>query len=125
MPSLCMGLGSGERVKGGVGGWQEFPPMHQTTGPVFSIHRDGYAPPLPSNSYTLETRGLLVFLFGFSSTPPEKTQVAILFNLFHFCVTVLIHTLMLKTVTCNFTHNTRAAKKGPTAIINCNNNICK
>ena len=43
VPSLCMGLGSRERVKGGR---QEFPPMHQTTGPVFSIHCDGYSPPL-------------------------------------------------------------------------------
>lgn len=68
--------------------------MHQTTGPVFSIHWDGYPPPF--NSYTLETRGLLVFLFGFSSTPPEKTRLAVLFDSFHFCITVLVHIFMLK-----------------------------
>lgn len=68
VPSLCMRLCSRERVRGGR---QEFPPMHQTTGLVFSIHWDGYSPP---SSYTLLTRELLVFLFRFSSSLQEKKK---------------------------------------------------
>lgn len=49
-------------------GGQEFPPMHQTTGLVFSIHRAGYSPPptpTHTSSYTLLTR-------YFSSNPRKK-----------------------------------------------------
>lgn len=69
VPSLCMRLGSRERVRGEVG----IPSMHQTTGLVFSIHCAGYSPP-PSSSYTLLTRELFVFLIHFSSRPRKKKK---------------------------------------------------
>lgn len=72
VPSLCMRLG----IRESEGGWQEFPPMHQTTGLVFSIHCDGYSPPIttpppsPATPYWPESCSF----FGFGQKNNQKTS---------------------------------------------------
>lgn len=62
-------------IRESEGGRQEFPPIHQTTGPVFSIHCDGYSPPPPHYHHPLHLQLHLTDQKAVSFSDSVKKQV--------------------------------------------------